>query len=78
MWIFPLKIYINHLNSRQHLLNFYLTELFLMKKNIFKKVAMICSSFFTLMLVIGANSNSTMMMHQEKAPEEIKRFSKIR
>ncbi|MFR7655195.1 cyclic lactone autoinducer peptide [Ruminococcus bromii] len=49
-----------------------------MKKNIFKKVAMICSSFFTLMLVIGANSNSTMMMHQEKAPEEIKRFSKIR
>lgn len=31
-----------------------------MKKNILKKIAMVCSSFFTLMLVIGANSNSTM------------------
>lgn len=49
-----------------------------MKKNILKKIAMVCSSFFTLMLVVGANSNSTMMMYQEKAPEEIKRFSKIR
>ena len=49
-----------------------------MKKNILKKIAMLCSSFFTMMLVIGANSNSTMIIHQEKSPEEIKRFSKIR
>ena len=49
-----------------------------MKKTAFKKIVTLCSTFFTLMLIIGANSNSSLMMHQEKAPEEIKRFSKIR
>lgn len=53
-------------------------ELYSMKKNAFKKIVTLCSTFFTLMLIIGANSNSSLMMHQEKAPEEIKRFSKIR
>lgn len=53
-------------------------ELYPMKKIALKKIVTLCSTFFTLMLVIGANSNSSLMMHQEAAPEDIRRFSKIR
>lgn len=43
----------------------------------FNKLAVVCSSFFTLALFIGANSNSSLIMHQEEAPVELDRFKVI-
>ena len=48
-----------------------------MNKTGVTKIASLLSAFFTLMLFIGANSNSSFMMHQEAAPEGIERFRVI-
>lgn len=42
------------------------------------KLATLCASFFTLALFVGANSNSSLMMHQAEVPAEIERFSLIK
>lgn len=40
-------------------------------------IASMFSLLLTMVLFIGANSNSSFLMHQKKAPSAIERFRKI-
>lgn len=49
-----------------------------MKKFIIKKAVVLCSTFLGMMLLVCANSGSSVMMHEEKMPDGLERFRKIK
>lgn len=42
---------------------------------IMHRVASVCACFFSLALFVCANTSSSLMIHQERAPRELYRFS---
>ena len=49
-----------------------------MVKKLIKKLATVCSVCLSFALLVVANTNSSYLMHQEKAPEELETYSRIR
>ena len=47
-------------------------------KSLITKFAAAAAFFFSAMLFVGANTASSGMIHQPKAPESLRRFSKIK
>ena len=50
----------------------------IMFKQMMKKVAGVCSVCLSFALLIVANTNSSFLVHQEKAPDGIEAYSKIK
>ncbi len=46
-------------------------------KNLYYQSAMLFTTLLSAVLIVCANSNSCLMIHQPKAPEALNRFSKI-
>lgn len=47
-------------------------------KSLITKFAAAAAFFFSAMLFVGANTASSGMIHQPKAPETLRRFSKLK
>lgn len=47
-------------------------------KNLYYRFAMIFTAFLGVVLFAAANSNSCLMVHQPKSPENLSRYSKIK